>query len=167
MGNKQLAKERIGDANVIRKNTAFASDVFQYLNDPSSLEAKQNILSLLSATQKSYQYKNILLLDKNKKIKLALNKYDYDLNKVHYNVINEATKKNDVVFSDFYRDEKTEGVHLSMAMPIVRFQKNNTINLGTVLIVIDPNIRLYPAIKLWPVPSETGRHCWCIVMATT
>jgi two-component system cell cycle sensor histidine kinase/response regulator CckA len=52
--------------------------------------------------------------------------------------------------------EKPEEVHLSMAMPIVIFQKNNTIRLGTVVIVIDPNISLYPAIKLWPVPSETG-----------
>ena len=149
-------KERIGDANVIRKNTAFVSDVFQYLNDPSSLEAKKNILSLFSATQRSYQYKNILLLDKNNKVKLALNKYDYDFNKIHSDVINEAAKKNDVVFSDIYRDGKTGGVHLSMAMPIVIFQKNNTIRLGTVMIIIDPNISLYPAIKLWPVPSETG-----------
>ncbi len=54
------------------------------------------------------------------------------------------------------RDERTSGFYLSMVMPIVIFQKNNAIHLGTVLIVIDPNIRLYPAIKLWPVPSETG-----------
>jgi len=43
-----------------------------------------------------------------------------------------------------------------MAMPIVVFQKNNAIRLGTVIIVIDPNISLYPAIKLWPIPNETG-----------
>ena len=43
-----------------------------------------------------------------------------------------------------------------MAMPIVVFQKNNAIHLGTVIIVIDPNISLYPAIKSWPIPNETG-----------
>ena len=64
--------ERIGDANVIYKNNVFASDVVQYFNNPSSLEAKNNILSLLSATQKSYQYKNILLLDKNKESSIGL-----------------------------------------------------------------------------------------------
>ncbi len=96
-------KERIGDANVIFKNTVFASDVFRYFSNPSAEEAKKNILSLLSATQKSYQYKNILLLDKNKKVKLALNKYDSNFGKIHSNVINEAAKKNDVVFSDFYQ----------------------------------------------------------------
>ena len=60
--------ERIGDASVIYKNNVFASDVMQYFNNFSSLEAKKSILSLLSATQKSYQYKNILLLDKKKEI---------------------------------------------------------------------------------------------------
>jgi PAS domain S-box-containing protein len=97
-----------------------------------------------------------LLFDKNKKVKLALNNYDDDFNKIHSNVINEAAKKNDVVFSDFYWDEKKGEVHLAMAMPIVILQKNNTIHLGSVLIIIDPNKRLYPAIKLWPVPGATG-----------
>jgi hypothetical protein len=85
--------ERIGDASVIYKNNVFASDVMQYFNNPSSSEAKINILSLLSATQKSYNYKNILLLDERKKIRLALNKYDFDFGKIHSNVINEAADK--------------------------------------------------------------------------
>ena len=74
----------------------------------------------------------------------------------HSDVINEAIKKNNIVFSDFHRDDKTDIIYLSIAIPIVIFQKNNAIHLGTVMIILDPNIRLYPAIKLWPVPSETG-----------
>ncbi len=149
-------KERIANATVIFENNVFASNVFQFFNNPSSLEAKKNILSLLSATQKSYQYKNILLLDKNKKVKLALNRYNSNFGKIYSNVINEAFEKNNIVFSDFYRDDKTSGVFLSMAIPIVIIQKKNTIRLGTVMVIIDPNIRLYPTIKVWPTPSETG-----------
>lgn len=147
-------KERIGDANVIYKNTAFASDVFKYFNHPSSPEAKKDVLSLLAAIHKSYQYENILLLDKNKQVKLALKNYDNDFGKIHSEIINSAREKNDIIFSDFYRD--ANGIHLSMAIPIAFFQKNNTIHVGTVMIIIDPYMSLYPAIKLWPVPSETG-----------
>ncbi len=43
-----------------------------------------------------------------------------------------------------------------MAVPITIYQKKIAIHLATVLITIDPDIRLYPTIKLWPVPSETG-----------
>ena len=87
---------------------------------------------------------------------MALNKYDYDFGKVHSDVINDAVGENNIVFSDFYKDNKTGSVHLSMAIPIVIFQKGNTMHIGTVMIILDPNIRLYPTIKLWPVHSETG-----------
>ena len=148
--------ERIGDASVIYKNNVFASDVMQFFNNPSSQEARKNILSLLSATQKSYQYKNILLLDKNKKVQLALKDYNSDDGKNHFNDIDEAVKKNDIIISDLYRDNKTGAIHLSVVIPIMIIQKLRTIHLGTVIIVLDPHTRLYPAIKLWPVPSETG-----------
>lgn len=148
--------ERIGNASVIYKDNVFTSNVTQYFNNPSSLEAKNNILSLLSATQKSYQYKNILLLDKKKKVRLALNKYDADFGKVHSDLINDAVGENNIVFSDFYEDNKASSVYLSMAIPIVIFQKGNTMHIGTVMIILDPNIRLYPTVKLWPMPSKTG-----------
>jgi PAS domain S-box-containing protein len=148
--------ERIGDASVIYKNNVFVSDVMQYFSNPSSLEVKKNILSLLSATQKSYQYKNILLLDKKKKVRLALNKYDSDFGKVHSDVINDAIGENKIVFSDFYRDNKDGGVYLFIAIPIVIFQKSNTMHIGTVMIILNPNIHLYLTIKLWPMASETG-----------
>lgn len=149
-------KERLGDANVIYKNNLFASNVLRYFNNPLSLKAKNNILSLLSATQKSYQYKNILLLDKDKKVRLALDEYDSDFGMLHSDVINETITKNNIVFSDFHRNDKTNIIYLSIAIPVVLFHKENTIPLGTVIIILDPNIRLYPTIKLWPVPSETG-----------
>jgi PAS domain S-box-containing protein len=148
--------ERIGDASVIYKNNVFASNVMQYFNNPSSLEAKQNILSLLSATQRSYNYKNILLLDERKKVRFALKDYHNDFGKSHSDVINEAVKKNDIVVSDFYIDNKSGTIYLSVAIPIVIIQKFNAKHLGTVMIIVDPNISLYPTIKLWPVPSETG-----------
>jgi PAS domain S-box-containing protein len=148
--------ERIGDASVIYKNNVFASDVMQYFNNPSSLEARKNILSLLSATQKSYQYKNIFLLDKNKKVQLALKDDDSDYGKSHFNDIDEAVKKNDIIISDLYRDNKTGAIHLSVVIPIMTIQKFSAKHIGTVMIIIDPHMRLYPAIKLWPVPSETG-----------
>jgi len=148
--------ERIGDAGVIYKNNEFASDVMQYFNNPSSLEARKNILSLLSATQKSYQYKNILLLDTNKKVQLALKDYNSGFGKGHFDDIDEAVKKNDIIISDLYGNNKTGAIHLSVVIPIMIMQKANTKHVGTVMIIMDPHIRLYPAIKLWPVPSETG-----------
>jgi PAS domain S-box-containing protein len=148
--------ERIGDASVIHKNNVFASDVMQYFNKPSSPEARKNILSLLSATQKSYQYKNILLLDKKKKVHLALKHDDSDYGKSHSDDIDEAVKRSDIIISNFYRDNQTGVIHLAVVIPIMIIQKLGNKHIGTVMIILDPHVRLYPAIKLWPVPSDTG-----------
>ncbi len=148
--------ERIGDSSVIFKNNAFASDVMNYFNNPSSLEAKKNVLSLLLAIQKSYNYKNILLLDKNKNVQLALNYRDKDFGESHSSVINEAVGKNDIVISNFHLNNKTGDIHLSIVIPITMVQKSGSRHLGTVIIMIDPRMRLFPTIRLWPVPSETG-----------
>ncbi|PKN51909.1 MAG: hypothetical protein CVU55_09150 [Deltaproteobacteria bacterium HGW-Deltaproteobacteria-13] len=149
-------RERIGDANVIRYNAGFTSSVYQYFNDSSAAAAQGRILSLLAATQESYQYKNILLLDKNKKVKLALKKYDSDYGEIHSDVINEAAGRKEIVLSDFYKDKNTGDVHLTMAVPVIISKGNNATILGTVMIIIDPDLRLYPAIKSWPVPSSSG-----------
>ncbi len=149
-------KERMDDANVIHKNEVFTSVVSRYLSDPSSLETKRNILSLLSATQISHQYKNILVLGKNNEIKLALKDCDNDYGKIHSTAIDQAIEKKHILFSDFYTDDKAGSLHLSLIIPIMAFQKNKPVHIGTVMTIVDPNIRLYPAIKLWPLPSKTG-----------
>lgn len=148
--------ERIGDASVIYKNNEFASDVMQYFSNPSSPGVKNNILSLLSAIQKSYQYKSVLLLDTNKKIRLALGDYHIDYGTIHSRAINEAVEKYDIVINDFHINERNSDIHLSLIIPIVIIQKSGVKHIGTVMIIMDPHMCLCPTIKLWPVPSDTG-----------
>ncbi|MEN6508473.1 MAG: ATP-binding protein [Smithella sp.] len=147
--------ERIGDANVIYKDDSFAEDVAKYFNNPQSPELKENVLSLLAATQNSYQYQNILLIDKNKTVRLATQKYDSDFGVNHSNVINKAFEIKDIIISDIHGDEKNN-THISVVIPLVMFKKSGPIPLGTVIILVDPQHRLYPTIKQWPLPSKTG-----------
>lgn len=149
-------KERIDAANVIYKNDAFASHVINYLNNPVSPETKKDITSLLFAVQISHQYKNVLLLDKNQNVRLALRDDDIDYAGIHSGFINEAVLKNKVLFSDFYRDERPDSLHLALIIPVMIIQRKKIIHVGTIIKIIDPERRLYPAIKLWPLPSQTG-----------
>lgn len=148
--------ERLGDANVIYKNNEFASDVLDYFNNPSSLKAKEGVLSLLSAIQKSYQYQNILLIDKDTKVRLATQQYDPDFGINHSTIINEAFRKNSIILSDIHRDDRINRSHISLVVPLTLISKSGATPIGCVIIILDPQRRLYPTIKLWPVPSETG-----------
>lgn len=148
--------ERIGDANVIFGNHEFATHVNKYLGNPSAVDAKKRILSLLSAIQKSYQYENIVLLDRDENVKLTLKHSADDLGKIHSKDIHEAVVKNNMIISNLYRSDKTGDIHLSVIIPILTVQKGRANYIGTILIIINPYVRLYPTIKLWPIPSDTG-----------
>lgn len=149
--------ERLHDARVIYHNDIFAASVYKYLNHPASAaDAKKNIWSLLKAIQMSSQYKNILLLDPKRQVRLALNDYDPDFCETHAAVIDESLKKQEIVFSDLYSGKNTHDVHLTMAIPIMTSNKGQRSPGGIVMIIIDPHLKLYPAIKSWPVPSLSG-----------
>ncbi|HUN55027.1 MAG TPA: ATP-binding protein [Smithella sp.] len=149
-------KERTGDASVIYFNRAFASNVSQYLDDPYSVTAKENILSLLTAIEKAYRYKNLLLLDRNRKVVLSLHKYDKAFSQNHSALIDEATQKKEIIFGDFHKDKEAGEVHLSIAIPVIISKSNNKTVIGCVMMIIDPHLHLYPMIKSWPVPSSSG-----------
>ncbi|PKN86781.1 MAG: hypothetical protein CVU51_06625 [Deltaproteobacteria bacterium HGW-Deltaproteobacteria-1] len=148
--------ERISDANVIYKNGSFAEDVVKYFNNPLSPELKKTVLSLITATQNSYQYQNILLIDKNKAVRLAIQKHDSDFGVRHSDIINKAFEINDIIVSDIHRDERNNSTHISVVIPIVMIKKSGPIPIGTVIILVDPQHRLYPTIKQWPMPGQTG-----------
>ena len=149
-------RERIGDAKVIIYDKVFAESVGKYFSDSTATEAKRNILSLMKAIHQSYNYKNILLFDKNKKVRIALNKYVLDYGRIHSGIIDDAIRQRDVILSDIYKNERDGGVYIAMSLPIILSHKDNTMMPGAIIIIIDPELRLYPAIKEWPVPSATG-----------
>lgn len=136
--------------------TIVFSNVIKYLNDPSSRETKKNITSPLSAARTAHQYKNALLLDKNKNVGIAPRNDDIDSTGIHSDFIDEAVLKNKVLFSDFYRDERPDGLHLALIIPVMLIQIKKLLHVGTIMKIIDPERRLYPASKLWPLPGPTG-----------
>ncbi|NLN38597.1 MAG: PAS domain S-box protein [Smithella sp.] len=150
-------KERISDANLIYNNKTFSAGVNQYFNRPSSSSgSQQSILSVLKAMHESNQNKNVLLVDKNKKVKWAAEAPSVDFSDIHSLVIEEALTKKIIILSDFYIDKKTNDAHLTMSIPVLFAQSGNESAIGVVVIVIDPELHLYPTIKTWPIPNSSG-----------
>ena len=87
---------------------------------------------------------------------MAIHKYDPDFGIHHADIINNAFDANDIIISDIHRDERDNSTHISVVIPIVIIKKSRSITIGTVIILLDPQHRLYPTIKKWPMPSETG-----------
>jgi len=149
-------KERIDDARFIFTNQIFAYGVGRYLAGSLSPGGKEDIFSLLKAMRESHHHKNILLLDKDKKVRWSAEPPRMDFSEIHAPVVGEALATKSIILSDFYIDKKTNDVHLTISIPLLFSRNGRESILGVVIIVIDPELRLYPAVKTWPVPGSSG-----------
>ncbi len=141
--------ERIGDAQIIKRNKLISNDIKIFLEARS--EYKSDIKSWLNSLVFSYNYENVYLLDlqgtviisaipAQRKSFTALNKW-----------IDLVKKTHEVLFTGFYNNQ--EGfVRLGVISPVI--VQNKLIAL--VYLVIDPEHFLYPLIQAWPTPSKTS-----------
>ncbi len=143
--------ERRGDGELIYKNRAFTALYRRFYTHSAD---KKKLTSWLKKIHFSYGYENILLTDRLGNIQLVI----ADKTGVSYQhlkfYIAEADAKSGVTLTDFHAGNNVKSVHLSVIIPVI--DENTGINLGFVLMIINPENYLYPLLKQWPVPSETA-----------
>ena len=65
-----------------------------------------------------------------------------------------ALKASQITFLDFHRDTPNGPIHLALLVPILANQDQQP--LGLLVMQIDPQVYLYPLLRLWPVPSASA-----------
>jgi PAS domain S-box-containing protein len=151
----QWRRERLGDANLLYDNAAFAALVRRFFLNAGDSDAQWQIRTWLDKLQTSYQYRNILLLDTNGKPRMSVpNKTGY----VGGYLLKQATEINrsgKITFLDFHRDAPEKPIYLSVVVPIID-RLTNSRSIGLAIFFIDPATYLYPLINRWPTPSKTA-----------
>lgn len=150
--------ERLGDVGVFYKNSAFSDIVRQYFKKPDDLALRNMVYTWINQ-QNSTDIDNdgIFLLDKlgNEKMSSSTDSNSVPLSSIIKSKALEAIQSNKIIFVDFYRNEYTQDIFITIIVPILDIE-NNDDPLGTLVMRINPYAFLYPYIKLWPVPSDTA-----------
>lgn len=150
--------ERLGDVGVFYKNSAFSDIVRQYFKKPDDLALRNMVYTWINQ-QNSTDIDNdgIFLLDKlgNEKMSSSTDSNSVPLSSIIKSKALEAIQSNKIIFVDFYRNEYTQDIFITIIVPILDIE-NNDDPLGTLVMRINPYAFLYPYIKLWPVPSNTA-----------
>ena len=160
---KQIAnwrEERLADAETIYNNPLIISPIQQWLNSGSS-EIKQKILIWMKSLQEHHHYKSIILIDIKGNIQLAVPDGKEMLGLNAKKLIQEEVGKKKVIFSDLYRSETTNLIHLTLVVPLLMQKGQDSVPIGTLLLRIDPYQFFYPLIQTWPTPSETAETLLC------
>ncbi len=147
-------KERLGDAATILDNFFLAPQIESLVRHPTETDERRNILAWMESFKETYQYNDILFLDKNGTTLLSVAGKSEVIGPYAKKLVSEAQRTRKIIFSDLYGNKLTGGIHLSIVVPILSEDKNDT--LGVFLLRIDPYLFLYPLIEKWPTPSRTA-----------
>ena len=151
----QWRKERLEDASIFFRNTAFSSLVGSFFQRPEDRKAREQVRTWLNKVQEHYQYDRVYLLDARGELRMSAPKA---LDQVSAGTVRRALEKlrsGHMTFQAFYRSEKSWKIHLALLVPIVEERPANQ-PLGVLVLRIDPEQYLYPFINRWPTPSQTA-----------
>jgi PAS domain S-box-containing protein len=148
-------QERLDYADTIMADPYLAMRVQDFLHGRLRSVQRNYLLDRLAALT-SYQYKSLILLDPQGKVRLSIPaSKEKTITPYLQSLAAQAVTTHNVVFSDLYRDENSK-VMLSVLTPLIVLQRDKKVTVGVVVMEIEPYQFLYPLIKSWPTPSRTG-----------
>jgi len=147
-------RERLGDAGIFYKNTAFAALVRRYFDDPEDVNAQKEIQTWLNKVVSEAHYEGASLMDARSMERMSVPTRSKP---VDIAVVQHAAKvlqSGQIEFMDFFLCERDRRICLAIIVPIFSGQDNQTV--GVLAFHIDPEKNLYPLISHWPTPSRTA-----------
>jgi PAS domain S-box-containing protein len=146
--------ERMGDAEAIHNNPAFAELAQRSLENPDDAQAAQKLQTWVNALQTSYGYGRVFLLDTAGMERISSPTAPEAVPEELAKQASASLVEHQIIFLDFHRHPGDSAVHLSLLIPI--FAPSDSQPLGVLVLRIDPNDFLYPYLQRWPVPSQSA-----------
>jgi PAS domain S-box-containing protein len=152
----QWRLERIGDGEFLGENLLMVRKLSEFLQKPGDTLLKDLIFQSLKSLTENYDYKNILLLDHDGKVRLSFPDQDSLIGDHLMPLLPDIFKKRKIVLTDLHKADVINYVHLDLIVPLIDHSTNDTLILGLLALRIDPQKVLYPMIQSWPTPSKSA-----------
>jgi PAS domain S-box-containing protein len=146
-------RERLGNARVIFEDRFLAQRIKDYLEGRGGPELKEEILGRLAALM-IYQYQKIILVRGPGEVELTYPGENRACDTYSQKLVAKAMQSQEIIFSDFYRDDVSNEIRLSLVIPILAPHDHTPV--AVILLKIDPRQFLDPLIQTWPTPSRTA-----------
>ena len=138
-------RERLGNASVFYKNTAFSLLIERYFDHPNDQEAQKQLRTWLQRVQTAYQYDRLCLSDTGNAERMSVPKTRTPTASAISQRASEVLRSGKIAFEDFYHNEIDRRVYLDILVPV--FDKDNSKVIGIIAMRVDPEKYLYPFIN--------------------
>ncbi|MEW6195699.1 MAG: PAS domain S-box protein [Bacteroidota bacterium] len=137
-------------------NRHFVGHFNDWQQDRNNETRKHEILSLLEYEQKNKKLRAAFISDTEGNTILSSNNKNVVFDAHELNYLRKAVTDQAPVFTDLYRCEIDNEIHIATYIPLVQKINNISTVIAVVVLDIDPYTTLYPLIQKWPQKSETS-----------
>ncbi|HQP97307.1 MAG TPA: PAS domain S-box protein [bacterium] len=148
-------EERLGDAVLLSKRSFLLERLSVWLENPDD-PGREKFLADFSALQQHEGYANIILVDPDGQMRLALKPPSEFGGSECKSYLDIALRERKAVFTDIHAEANNRTPHISVIAPLFVDPEHTQRLLGAVILIIDISKFLYPLIQSWPTPSETA-----------
>jgi len=167
----QWRRERLVDANYLRRTPYAARRALDVLAQPASPTTRQMFTSWLESLFAGGSYEQVLLLDEQLNVGLAYpERTSGVLSDVALRAAQQALGSQQVVIADPHRETEDGPVYLSLMVPLIVRRENTGDRVpaagqgsspadrsaGLLVLQINAHKEFYPLIQRWPTPSRTA-----------
>ncbi len=148
--------ERMGNAIATYRNHAFSDLTRRFLSNPSDLDAQLELQNWLTNLQSFYHYERVYLVDPEGNERLSV-PFAFPAQAAPHLLaeLPSVIESKQVQFWGFHQDFPDKPPHLGLLIPILDEQLSNQV-LGVLVLRINPDNSLFPTIRSWPIPSQSG-----------
>jgi len=152
---EQWRNERLSHAKVLSGNTIFARATAAWLKNPTG-DARRQLRDYFLSLRQNYGYANVFLLDTEGRVSLRLYPTSVALSPDVVDLVRRALITRQPVHGNLHQFADEPAPHIDLVAPIFADADSEGFPLGAVLLQADPNLFLYPLLKSWPTPTESG-----------
>ncbi|MBI5685036.1 MAG: PAS domain S-box protein [Verrucomicrobia bacterium] len=159
----QWREERLDDVKFFARAAFVSRDVRAFLTDPSSPQARADLLDWFTLVQGGERFSFVGLYDTHCRLRFCLPGQSGTLHAHDLDMMKEALRTRQVALSDLHRGDTPGDIQMAAAFPVFAPAVESAAGLtpageplGLILLQMDPHEFLYPLIQSWPTGSPTA-----------
>lgn len=151
-------QERLSDGQVLAENSQLVAAVDAFFQAKTSQPTNLNsFLPYLQAVKTNYRYQDILLLDSDGELRFSLSGRQGGKVNSSIAIALEAARSTGLAnMTDLHKNPNNGLVHTDVVVPLRLGNGPQKRYIGSILLQVDPNTFLFPALRSWPIPSRTA-----------
>lgn len=152
--------ERLGDAGMVSGSGIYARMV-QDLFEKPALAKERMLMESFKALGKNYNYHDVMLLDRQGRVRLSLSGLKEDLHQEMISTLDAAFMEHRAVMSELHFLHNDTAPHVDIIAPLFSGSGPSAKPVGAIILRQLAKEFLYPMISDWPTPTETAETILC------